>query len=262
MLKYAVATAMLIFAHAATMPPALAAPGDDAPAAKPYDSEEPARIRQEMDRRAPAPDAGAPAPAEYAPKPERSSGAPEQECANCPPPRRYDSTETVKKTRDVDQSRVINTESVVVVPPRVKEHNKLVIHENETRNVGTVQHNHTIIEKEIRYVKRPPAYHPTVHHRVVKRVETVYVPVPQPQPCGCSCGCSSCGCAGGGLLQSLGQSHYGQAYVQTYAAPAYAGQAYAQASQGPAYVYQPGYAYDAYGRLQKAWVPTPVGGYR
>ena len=92
----------------------------------------------------------------------------------------------VKTSRDVDQSRVINTESVIEVPPKVKEHNTLVIHENETRNVGVVQHNHNIIEKEIRYVKRAPVYRPA------PRVQTVLVPVAvQQPPCGCSCSCSS-----------------------------------------------------------------------
>lgn len=243
MLKYAVATAVLILAHAAAAPLALAGPGDNGAAARPYDTEEPARIRQEMDRGR-APESGTPAPAEYAPKPDRSSGVREQDCPNCPPPRHYDSTEVVKNSRDVDHSRVINTQSVVHVPSRTKETNKLIIHENETRNVGTVQHNHTIIEKEIRYVKRPPVYRPVVHHRVVKRIETVYVPVPQPQNCG---GCACSPCSGGGLLQAYGQGHSGQAYAQAHA---------------PAYVYRPGYAYDAYGMVQKAWIPTPAYGYR
>ena len=59
----------------------------------------------------------------------------------------------VKKTRDVDHSRVIETQSVVP-SKRLIETNHLIIHENETRNIGTVQHNHTIIEKELVLTKR------------------------------------------------------------------------------------------------------------
>jgi hypothetical protein len=34
-------------------------------------------------------------------------------CRNCPPPRHYDSQETIRTTRTIDRSRVINTTSVV-----------------------------------------------------------------------------------------------------------------------------------------------------
>jgi hypothetical protein len=135
----------------------------------PYDNEQIARMRQEADRM--RTDAQASAPAPEAPADEQlPADARAADCANCPPPRRYDSVEVVKNSRDVDQSRVINTQSVVNVPPRTKETNKLIVRENETRNVGVVQHNHTIIEKEIRYVKRRAhAY----------RVQTTYQPVCQ-----------------------------------------------------------------------------------
>jgi len=75
------------------------------------------------------------------------------DCHKCPPPRNYDSQEVVKKTRDIDHSRVIETQSVVP-SKRLIETNHLIIHENETRNIGTVQHNHTIIEKELVLTKR------------------------------------------------------------------------------------------------------------
>ena len=75
------------------------------------------------------------------------------DCYKCPPPRNYDSQEVVKKTSDVDHSRVIETQSVVP-SKRLIETNHLIIHENETRNIGTVQHNHTIIEKELVLTKR------------------------------------------------------------------------------------------------------------
>ncbi len=69
-------------------------------------------------------------------------------CYKCPPPRNYDSQEVVKQTKDVDHTRVIETQSVVP-SKRLIETNHLIIRENETRNVGTIQHNHTIIEKEL-----------------------------------------------------------------------------------------------------------------
>jgi hypothetical protein len=74
-------------------------------------------------------------------------------CYKCPPPKNYDSQEVIKNSRDVDHSRVIETSSVVP-SKRVIETNHLIIKENETRNVGVVQHNHTIIEKELILTKR------------------------------------------------------------------------------------------------------------
>jgi hypothetical protein len=76
------------------------------------------------------------------------------DCYKCPQPRpNYDSTEVIKQSRDVDHSRVIETQSVVP-SKRLIETNHLIIRENETRNIGTVQHNHTIIEKELVLTKR------------------------------------------------------------------------------------------------------------
>jgi hypothetical protein len=76
------------------------------------------------------------------------------DCYKCPKPRpNYDSTEVIKDSKEQDHSRVIETQSVVP-SKRLIETNHLVIHENETRNVGTVQHNHTIIEKELILTKR------------------------------------------------------------------------------------------------------------
>ena len=75
------------------------------------------------------------------------------DCYKCPPPKNYDSQEVLKQTKDVDHTRVIETQSVVP-SKRLIETNHLIIHENETRNVGTVQHNHTIIEKELVLTKR------------------------------------------------------------------------------------------------------------
>ena len=76
------------------------------------------------------------------------------DCYKCPQPRpNYDSTEVIKQSRDVDHSRVIETQSVVP-SKRLIETNHLIVRENETRNIGTVQHNHTIIEKELVLTKR------------------------------------------------------------------------------------------------------------
>src|ERR1700749_4897728 len=56
------------------------------------------------------------------------------DCYKCPQPRaNYDSTEVLKQTRDVDHSRVIDTQSVVP-SKRLIETNHLIIRENETRN--------------------------------------------------------------------------------------------------------------------------------
>jgi hypothetical protein len=158
MLKYLVAATIGI---GAAVGPAIA----QSPA--PYDNDQIATMKREADRLSTrAADASADATPDTAP----SYRAPTESCENCPPPRQYDSVEVVKNSRDVDQSRVINTQSVVNVPPRTKETNKLIVRENETRNVGVVLHNHTIIEKEIRYVKRRAhAY----------RVQTTYQPVCQ-----------------------------------------------------------------------------------
>ena len=72
-------------------------------------------------------------------------------CKNCPASRpHYDSQEVVRTTRDVDHSRVINTQSMVPVSKRYRTTNHLVIRKNTIRNyVGVIRHNHTIIEKEI-----------------------------------------------------------------------------------------------------------------
>ena len=75
------------------------------------------------------------------------------DCYKCPPPKNYDSQEVLKQTKDIDHTRVIETQSVVP-SKRLIETNHLIIHENEVRNIGTVQHNHTIIEKELVLTKR------------------------------------------------------------------------------------------------------------
>ena len=106
---------------------------------------------------------------------------PAERCYDCPAPKVYDSEETIHTTKDVDQSRVINTQSEVEVSRRVKETNHLVIRENETRNIGVIRHNHTIHEREPRYVVRVPAVtvvsFVTQRYRVVETPATMTVPV-------------------------------------------------------------------------------------
>ena len=103
------------------------------------------------------------------------------DCFDCQPRRRYDDQEVVKKVRNVDHSRVINTVTVVPAGRRLREVNRLVIQNNETRHVGVVQHNHIIVEKEIRYVRRVPitttVNFVTHHYRVVERPAAVSIPV-------------------------------------------------------------------------------------
>ena len=156
---------------------------------------------------------------------------PNDDCVNCAPAKPYDSTEVVKTSHDVDQSRVINTEDVVQVRPSVKETNHLVVRENETRNVGVIQHNHKIIEKEIRYVKRALVYQ---HHAPAYRMpmQIVYVPVVMQlaQPCGCPCTCYA------------SQSAFAQAYVYGGSYAYHSGRSAVQQLLVPVTV-QPGYGY-------------------
>ena len=106
-------------------------------------------------------------------------------CKNCVAPRpHYDSQEVVHTTQDVDKSRVINTQSVVEVPSsKSHTYNHLVIRKNTIRHVGVVRHKHTIIEKEIRYKRRPAVHHvPRVYARavtvnfVIQKYHTVHRP--------------------------------------------------------------------------------------
>jgi hypothetical protein len=97
-------------------------------------------------------------------------------CRNCPAPRpHYDSQEVVRTTRDVDHSRVINTQSVVPVSKRYRTTNHLVIRKNTIRNVGVIRHKHTIIEKEIRY-RRPVHARAIVVNFVTQKYRTVHRP--------------------------------------------------------------------------------------
>src|SRR4029078_6153812 len=87
----------------------------------------------------------------------RRHRAGQSDCYKCPKRRpNYDSTEVVKDSKDskdVDHSRVIETQSVAP-SKRLIETNHLIIHESEVRHVGTVVHNHTIMEKELVLTKK------------------------------------------------------------------------------------------------------------
>ena len=95
-----------------------------------------------------------------------------RDCYKCPPPRNYDSTEVLKTTKDVDHSRTIETQSVVP-SKRLIETNHLIIRENETRNVGVVQHNHTIIKKELVLTKRNLTPRPSTTSSIWSSTSTI-----------------------------------------------------------------------------------------
>jgi hypothetical protein len=105
-----------------------------------------------------------------------------KKCKNCVAPRpHYDSEEVVRTTRDIDKSRVINTQSVIEVPSRkVRTYNHLVIRQNTIRHVGVVRHNHTIIEKEIRYKRRAPVARVYAQPVVINFVTQPYITVRRP----------------------------------------------------------------------------------
>jgi len=111
---------------------------------------------------------------------------PAEKCYDCPAPRVYDTQETIRTTRDIDRSQVIETQSEIPAGTRVNETNHLIVRENETRNVGVIRHKHTIIEKDVRYVRRVPVVTTVsfvVHkYRVVETPATIAVPVPDPRP--------------------------------------------------------------------------------
>ncbi len=96
-----------------------------------------------------------------------AAGSHKAKCAYCPPAKNYDSHEVIRTTKDIDRSRVINT--VTVVPKRrVIERNHLVIRDHQTRYVGVVRHNHTIVE----YVRPVP----TVINYVTQDYRATYRP--------------------------------------------------------------------------------------
>jgi hypothetical protein len=189
MLKIAVAV-VVVCAGLAVTAPAVAAPRDSncvdcEPAQQPDGSGSATAYTRAAQSTAPADNAPEPNSADSGVPP----ATPPRECADCPPPKHYDEIEVIKNTRDVDQSRTINTKSEVAVPPRVREHNKLIIHENETRNVGVIQHNHQIVEREIRYVRR--RHSPRPRPVLAYRLQPVLVPVVEQKSSGCGCGGST-----------------------------------------------------------------------
>lgn len=185
MLKFAVAGAVLMFGLIGSSAPVFAGPAIDecvdCPVSPKYDSDE--VVEKIRNKRSIANEAPIDVPAGR----KRVAGARDSDCADCAPRRKYDSQQVVKKVRNIDQSRVINTRTVVPVGTRIKETNSLVIHQNETRLTGVVRHNHTIIEKEVRYVRRIPLRTTvefiTHDYRVVERPATITVPVHRPTGC-------------------------------------------------------------------------------
>lgn len=188
MLKFVIAGAALMFGLAASSAPVFAGPAADecvdCPVSPKYDSDEVVqKIRSNKSSLANE------APIDVRIARTRAARSRDSDCADCAPRRRYDSQQVIKKVRNVDQSRVINTRTVVPVRTRVKETNSLVIRQNETRLTGVVRHNHTIIEKEVRYVRRVPVQTTvefvTHNYRVVERPDTITVPVTLHRPTGC-----------------------------------------------------------------------------
>ena len=143
------------------------------------------------------------------------------DCYKCPQPRpNYDSTEVIKQTRDVDHSRVIETQSVVP-SKRLIETNHLIIRENETRNIGTVQHNHTIIEKELVLTKRNVdtknvnTYVNLVEHKYnTERKHIVEERELPGEHRDITCNCDRGGYKHGGALEVYGQAQSVDTYAQ------------------------------------------------
>jgi hypothetical protein len=154
------AAAVLAFALAPIAAPAFAqdnyaplAPGALAP---------PAAEEQE-----PAPEyAPAPAPA-YAPTPAPApaptrvrapAAVPPQldDCPGCPPPRQYDSFEVIKKIKEIDRSRVINTTEVVPVVRYVPEPKPEVLYVRPSVTVvNFVTHRYRVTEQPVGFAAVP-----------------------------------------------------------------------------------------------------------
>ena len=176
-LKFAVVAATMVFGLAA---PATAAPGDDDgvnAASSRYDS---AEVIQKIASRSRDADITS-SSSRRSTETKRAGRSHTSECFDCQPRRHYDDQKVVKKVRNIDHSRVINTVTVVPAERRVRETNRLVIRNNEIRHVGVVQHNHMIVEKEVRYVRRAPVTTTvnfvTHNYRVIERPATVSIPV-------------------------------------------------------------------------------------
>jgi hypothetical protein len=65
---------------------------------------------------------------------------------------------------------------------KVRTRNHLVIRQNTIRHVGVVRHHHTIIEKEIRYKRRPTVRAPRIYAQpvVINFVTQQYYTVRRP----------------------------------------------------------------------------------
>jgi hypothetical protein len=140
-MRHALAGAFLFLA--ATGAPAFAAP-DDLPAyppvVPPIEVTPPAADAPPAQYAAPAPSADAvPDPA----------AAPPVACENCAPPRIYDSHEVIKKIREVDHSRVINTTTVVPVyrhAPEPQQPERRLVRVPSVTVVHFVTHQYKVIE--------------------------------------------------------------------------------------------------------------------
>jgi hypothetical protein len=151
MLKFAIAGVALALGIAATGTPVFAAPRNDdcADCAPPtrYDSEEVIQKIRSMDHSIPNE-----APIDIrtghrGDETKRIKRARNADCADCPPPRTYEDRKVVKKVRDIDRSRVINTVTVVPVGRRIAKEPRHVRYIPIQTRVEIITHNYRVVER-------------------------------------------------------------------------------------------------------------------
>jgi hypothetical protein len=79
---------------------------------------------------------------------------PADECPGCPAPRQYDSHEIIKKIREIDHSRVINTTTVVPIYRRAPEPERLYVRPTTTV-VNFVTHRYKVTEHPVGFAAVP-----------------------------------------------------------------------------------------------------------
>ncbi len=119
------------------------------------------------DETEPAPADTLASPREYAPAPVRApaptrvrvpAAAPPQleDCPGCPPPRQYDTFEVIKKIKEIDRSRVINTTEVVPVVRYVPEPRPEVLYVRPSVTVvNFVTHRYRVTEQPVGFAAVP-----------------------------------------------------------------------------------------------------------
>jgi hypothetical protein len=107
MLKFVVASAVLIFGVTASAAAPLAGSRNEgcvncSPVRQHYASEDISKAARDADQPSVIGTSTKTPAEETTEYPNRSAGHPGGDCVNCPPPKKYDSIEVVKNTRDVD----------------------------------------------------------------------------------------------------------------------------------------------------------------